>query len=125
MTVRVSLVTTSVNRQVLEIIREFILSLLDEHFYILGSTTKLIYITDKRVKSGFRPISILEIYQIDFTHNILIPYLDNVKFRTKKFKDSSDFKIIACLILEGKHLTEKGKELIINWGIVWIIIDYL
>lgn len=52
MTVRVSLVTTSVNRQVLEKIREFILSLLDEHSYMLGSTTKLINISDKKVILG-------------------------------------------------------------------------
>lgn len=116
MTVRVSLVTTSVNRQVLEKIREFILSLLDEHSYMLGSTTKLINISDKKVKSDFRPISILEIYQIDFIHNILIPYLDSFEFRTKKFKDYSDFKTIAFLLLQGKHLTEKGKELIIKLG---------
>jgi len=100
----------------IEKIREFILSLLDEHSYILGSTTKLINISDKKVKSEFRPISILEIYQIDFIHNILIPYLDSVKFRTKKFKDYSDFKTIAFLLLQGKHLTEKGKELIIKLG---------
>lgn len=116
MTVRVSLVTTTVNRLVLEKIREFILGLLDEHSYILGSTTKLININDKKVKSGQRPISILEISQIDFVCNILIPYLDTLEFRTKKYQDYLDFKIIALLILEGKYLTSKGKELIIKMG---------
>lgn len=83
---------------------------------MLGSTTKLISIYDKKVKSGQRPISILEISQIDFVCNILIPYLDTLEFRTKKYLDYLDFKIIALLILEGKYLTSKGKELIIKLG---------
>jgi len=115
-TVRVSLVTTTVNRFVLEKIREFFLSLLDEYSYMLGSTTKLINIYDKKVKGNNKPVSILEIYQIDFICNILIPYFDNIEFRTKKNLDYLDFKIIAFLILEGKYLTAKGKELIIKLG---------
>jgi hypothetical protein len=116
MTARVSLVTTTVNRLVLEKIREFILGLLDEYSYILGSTTKLVNISDKKFQSGQRPISILEISQIDFICNVLIPYLDNIEFRTKKYYDYLDFKVIALLILEGKYLTSKGKELIIKLG---------
>lgn len=116
MTARVSLVTTTVNRLVLEKIREFILSLLDEHSYMLGSTTKLINISNKKTQSGHRPISILEISQIDFICNVLIPYLDSLEFRTKKYQDYLDFKTIALLILEGKYLTNTGKELIIKLG---------
>lgn len=85
-TARVSLVTTTINRVVLEKIREFILGLLDEHSYMLGSTTKLINISNKKVKSDHRPISFLEIYQIDFICNVLIPYLDSIEFRTKNTK---------------------------------------
>nr|UEX92750.1 LAGLIDADG endonuclease [Ophiocordyceps lanpingensis] len=116
MTVRLSLVTTTINREVLEKIREHLLSLLDEHSYMLGSTTKLINISNKKVKADNRPISILEIYQVDFINNILIPYLDGIKFRTKKSQDYLDFRTIAHLMLEGKYLTEKGKELIIKLG---------
>ena len=116
MTVRISLVTTTINRLVLEKIREFLLSLLDEHSFLLGSTTKLINIMDKKVKLERRPVSILEISQIDFICNVMIPYLDSLEFRTKKFYDYLDLKKIAILILEGKHLTEKGKELIIKLG---------
>lgn len=116
MTVRLSLVTTTINREVLEKIREHLLSLLDEHSYMLGSTTKLINIYNKKVKADNRPISILEIYQVDFINNILIPYLDGIKFITKKSQDYLDFRTIAHLMLEGKYLTEKGKELIIKLG---------
>ena len=116
MTVRVSLVTLTANKLVLEKIREFILNLLDEYSYILGSTTKLININEKKTKGNNKPIFILEIYQIDFICNILIPFFDNIEFRTKKYKDYRDFRIIAFLILEGKYLTEKGKQLIIKLG---------
>lgn len=108
MSVRVSLVTISVNRLVLEKIREYLLSLLDEPSYILGSTTKLINIYDKKPKINQKPVSILEIYQIDFIWNILMPYFNNIEFRTKKYLDYLEFRTIAFLILEGKYLTEKG-----------------
>lgn len=116
MTARVALVTTTPNRVVLEKIREFLLNQLDEYSYILGSTTKLININDKKIKQGHKPISILEIYQMDYICNILIPYFDCTVFYTKKYFDYLDFRKIAFLVLEGKHLTDKGKQLIIKLG---------
>lgn len=116
MTVRVSLATTTPNKVVLEKIREFLLNLLDKYSYILGSNTKLISINDKKARGDNKPISILEISQIDYICNILIPYFDSIEFRTKKYIDYLDFKKIAFFILEGKHLTEKGKQLIIKLG---------
>jgi len=49
MTVHIGLVTLTVNRPVLEKIREFLLNLLDEHSYMLGSSTKLINILDRHI----------------------------------------------------------------------------
>lgn len=115
MTVRVSLVTTTLNRVVLEKIREFLLNQLDVYSYMLGSTTKLINISNKKIKEGHRPISVLEISQIDYICNILIPYFDSIDFKTKKYIDYLDFRKIAFLILEGKHFTE-GKQLIMKLG---------
>nr|QID02744.1 LAGLIDADG endonuclease [Orbilia oligospora] len=117
MTVRFSLVTTTIDRLLLEKIREFLLSRLDEHSCILGSSTGLININDKRkLKTNNKPISVLEIYQIDYICNIFIPYLDSLQFRTKKFLDYLDFKTIAFLIFQGKYLTDEGKSLIIKLG---------
>lgn len=116
MSVHLGLVSLTVNRPVLEKIREFLLNLLDEHSYILGSSTKLINILDKKVKDNHKSVSILDITQIDFICNILIPYFNNIEFRTKKYLDYVDFRTIALLLLEGKHLTEKGKELIVKLG---------
>lgn len=114
MTVRVALVTTTANKVLLEKIREFLLSHLDEYSGILGSCTKLINIYDKKIKSDNKPISILEIYQVDYICNILIPYFDKIQFRTKKYMDYVDFRTLAFLNLDGKYLTEKGKELMIK-----------
>lgn len=116
MSPRISLVTTKINKIVLEKIREFLINQLDEYSYILAANTKLINISDKKVKENYKPISILEISQIDYLCNILIPYFDTLLFRTKKYKDYKDFRLIAFLILEGKHLTEKGKNIIKNLG---------
>jgi hypothetical protein len=116
MTVRVSFVTTTPNKVLLEKIREFLLSHLDEYSGILGSSTKLINITDKKIKGDNKPISVLEVYQVDYICNILIPYFDKIQFRTKKYMDYIDFRTLAFLTLDGKYLTEKGKELMIKLG---------
>nr|YP_010608743.1 hypothetical protein PNX16_mgp028 [Drechslerella dactyloides]WAN89823.1 hypothetical protein [Drechslerella dactyloides] len=115
MTVRFSLVTALENKFLLEKIREFLLNQLDEYSCILGSSTGLININDKKKLGGnSKPISVLEIYQIDYICNIFIPYLDSLQFRTKKHMDYLDFKTIAFLIFQGKHLIENGKSLIIK-----------
>lgn len=116
MTAHVSFVTTTPNKVVLENIRQFLLNHLDEYSYILASCTKLINIYDRKIKENNKPISIIEISQIDYICNILIPYFDSLQFRTKKYKDYLDFRTIAFLMLEDKHLTEKGKQLIIKLG---------
>ena len=113
-TVRVLLVTTTPNRVLLEKIREFLIRQLDEHSVILASGSKLFNISDKKIKGDNKPISILEIYQLDYICNILIPYLDRIQFRTKKYIDYLDFRTLAFLVLDGKHLTEKGKDLMIK-----------
>lgn len=114
MSIHFSLVTTTINKNFLLKIREFLLNLLDEHSYLLGSTTKLINIIDKKSNNGHRAMSLLDITQIDFVYNILIPYLESLEFRTKKYKDFLDFKTLAMLIFQGKYLTDNGKELMIK-----------
>jgi hypothetical protein len=116
MSVRVSLPTITLDRFLLDKIREFLLNKLDKYSSILGSSTKLINILDKQRIGTNKAITILEIYQIDYICNIFIPYLDSLQFRTKKYLDYLDFKMIAFLIFEGKHLLEEGKNLIIKLG---------
>ena len=98
--------TITQDKLLLLAIRYFLLNQLNPHSKLLGSETKLINITDKKqIGNNNKPISILEIYQIDYICNILIPYLNNFKFRTKKYLDYLDFRTIAFLIYDGKHLS--------------------
>jgi hypothetical protein len=116
MTVRISLATTTKNRVLLDKIGDFLKSQLDKFSYILASHTKLMNVNNKKRIGDSQPISIFEIYQIDYICNILIPYLDKIPFRTKKHRDYLDFRTIAFLLLHGKHLTKEGKKLICMLG---------
>ena len=102
---RVSLITITLDKLLLFAIRDFLLNQLDSHSKLLVTETKLINITDKKQIGNNKAISILEIYQIDYICNILIPYLDNFEFKTKKYLDYLDFRTIAFLIYDGKHLS--------------------
>jgi len=113
-TVHISLVTIKNDRILLEKIKEFLFNQLDKNSLFLAKNTKLIHINNKSIYKNRKVITILEISQIDYICNYLIPYFDNLFFRTKKYLDYLDFKRIAYLIFNGKHLTEKGKSIIVK-----------
>jgi LAGLIDADG endonuclease len=111
-TVRISLITLKKDRIILEKIKEFLLSNLDQNSLFLAKNIKLIFIYDKSEIKNRKPISMLEISQIDYICNCLIPFFDELNFRTKKYLDFLDFRRIAYLLLDGKHLSKNGKVLI-------------
>jgi len=113
-TVCISLITLTTDRVLLEKIKEFLLNQLDENSLILALNTKLINVNNKNVKNNRKPITVLEIGQIDYICNYLIPFFDSLEFKTKKYLDYLDFRRIAFLILNGKHLSKKGRNLIIR-----------
>lgn len=113
-TVRISLITITEDRFLLEKIKEYLINQLDEYSLILAKNTKLIFINNKKARGNTKPVTELVISQIDFICNYLISFFDNLEFRTKKKLDYLDFKRIAYLILDGKHLTEKGRNIIIK-----------
>jgi LAGLIDADG endonuclease len=113
-TVRISLITIKEDRILLEKIKEFLFNQLDKNSLFLGKNSKLVYINDKSIRKNWKVITILEISQIDYICNYLIPFFDNLVFRTKKYLDYLDFRKIAFLILDGKHLSEKGRSIIVK-----------
>ena len=113
-TVRISLVTITKDQILLVKIKEFLYNQLDKNSLFLAKNTKLISIINKNVHNNWKPISILEISQIDYICNYIISFFDHLDFKTKKYLDYLDFRKIAFLIREGKHLTEKGRNLIIK-----------
>lgn len=54
----------------------------------------------------------LVISQRDFLEEVLIPFLDNHTFRTKKYLDYCDWKHILFIRKDGFHYTLEGKRLI-------------
>ena len=44
----------------------------------------------------------------------LIPFLSELKFMTKKYKDFLDWKFIASLIYKVKYTTKAGVDLIVK-----------
>jgi LAGLIDADG endonuclease len=113
-TVRISLITIKEDRILLEKIKEFLFNQLDKNSLFLAKNSKLVYINDKSIRKNWKAITILEISQIDYICNYLIPFFDNLVFRTKKYLDYLDFRKIAFLILDGKHLSEKGRSIIVK-----------
>lgn len=62
----------------------------------------MIYIYDKYVINNRKPITTLEIAQIDYICNCLIPFFDKLNFRTKKYLDSATKNnIILFLVAES------------------------
>lgn len=59
-----------------------------------------------------KPMAFLAVNQKDFLFNVLLPFLDNLIWLSKKGKDYQDWKLILNIINQGKHFTEEGKELI-------------
>lgn len=112
MTPHISFITTTPNKAFLHVIEQVLISLSNRYCYTLGSSTKFVNISDK--KGNNKPISILEIFEVEYLCNVLIPYFDSLEFRTKKYHDYKRFRIIAFSILEGLHLTKKGKRFIIE-----------
>jgi hypothetical protein len=107
-----SIGTETVNRLLLEKIRDFLISKMDINSRLHAENTKLITIIDQKAKNNKKPFSILQVYQIDYIYNQLLPFFDNLEFHTKKFKDYEDFKILVKLIYQGKHLISEGSTLI-------------
>lgn len=86
---------------------------MDFHSQLYAINTKLINIVDQK-EEGKNPFSILQVYQVDYVNNNLIPWLDKLQFHSKKFLDNLDYKVIATLIYQGKHLKPEGVDMINN-----------
>jgi len=72
------------------------------------------YITVKKAQTiTSKPVAELNIRQVNYIVETLIPMLEDLCFVTKKQKDFNDFSLIAHLIYRGLHNTKQGRELIV------------
>lgn len=74
-TVHISLITIKSDRILLEKIKEFLFNKLDKNSLILAKNTKIIHINDRSKYKNRKVITILDISQIDYICNYLIPFL--------------------------------------------------
>jgi LAGLIDADG endonuclease len=107
-----SLALTEVQLPVLKKIQSFLLNQLDEHSLIKAVNTKLINISSEPASGNIKAKVKLSITQLDYICNIFIPFLDSLKFQSKKKLYFKDFKLICSLIMQGKLLISEGKSII-------------
>lgn len=109
-----SLSLTQLQKPIIEKIIIFLASNLDSHSYIKANSTKLFNLSIEKPRNGANGIVKLKISQIDYLFNIFIPFLNTLKFQSKKKLDFNDFKYITTLIYQGKHLIPEIREFIIQ-----------
>lgn len=120
----ISLGSISLNLPLLLKIKEFLISKpkgsapfgggMDENSKIFVENSKLINIYTKEYDGKKKSFSTIQFYNIDYIHNIIIPFFSKLEFKTKKALDFQDFKILVSLIYQGKHLIPEGESLIYN-----------
>jgi len=67
-----------------------------------------------KAKPKPKPSIILVIKNIKVLNNYLIPYLKDLKFRTKKGLDFLDFTDICRAVYKGSHRSEEIRSLILK-----------
>ena len=98
---------------VIKKITQFLMSHLDEFSLIKAKDSKLFNIGIEKEKENIKAKIKLSIYQIDYLNNIFIPFLNDLKFQSKKSMDFKDFKLITLLIYQGKHFIPEIKDFIL------------
>jgi hypothetical protein len=109
-----SLSLTEVQRPVIESIVTFLEAKLDKYSLVKASHTKLFNLNLEKASDNARPKIKLSITQLEYLINIFIPFLETIEFKSKKKLDFDDFKFIATLIYQGKHLKPEIKDLILQ-----------
>jgi len=75
--------------------------------------TKLpIKVYTKSIYKNSKPFVYIQLSQLGYILKVFIPFLDSLHFLTKKGLDYQDWKNVALLRKDGKHLTPEGKVII-------------
>ena len=108
---------TQIQLPVLEKIKEFLESnlLFDKYsmFKLKNSSSISIGISNTD-RENSKPLVRLTIRNTSLLINYFIPFLNNMKFQTKKGKDFEDFKIICTALYNGTHRSDDIKSLILD-----------
>jgi LAGLIDADG endonuclease len=105
---------TTIQKAVIEAIALFLNNLIPKNLSELTKKSNFIHIDQKEATKNTKPFVYLSLSDSIFILNVLIPFLDSLTFISKKGLDYIDWKNVALLRKEGKHLTAEGKILISN-----------
>ena len=105
---------TITQKVVIEAIAQFLNNLIPENLPKLKNRPNFIHIDTKDVYTNSKPFIYLTFSRLDYILNAFIPFLESFTFISKKGLDYTDWKTVAFLRKDGKHLTAEGKVLIRN-----------
>jgi hypothetical protein len=107
---------SEVQRPTIEAIIQFFKEKLDKYSLVKATHSKLFNLSIEAPRStGNAKSKIkLSITQLEYLINIFIPFLDTMKFKSKKRLDFEDFKFISTLIYQGKHLKSERTDSILK-----------
>lgn len=111
-----SLVMTKIQLSVFYKIREFLFNNLgfNSNDKIKLKNSSAISINIQKVRNNSKENIVLMIKNINIIYNYLIPFLERLKFFSKKSKDFEDFKIISKIVYYRAHKKEDIKSLILR-----------
>jgi len=104
---------TLTEKKIMLEIKKFLLDLPGKYPIRNINTNVVPIYEDKKAKNdSSKPMVKIQISNTNFIKNIIIPFLDNLIWLSKKELDYLDWRIILNLKMEGKHFLPQGKEII-------------
>lgn len=78
-------------------------------------TTKFVkHVLDRKAKNiRSKPMTHIRVNDMHYIRYILVPFFDKLIWFSKKEKDYIDWKTILNYIIQGKHLTQEGQDIIL------------
>ena len=96
----------------IESIREFLQSINIDFFKNSMVKSNIISVHNLPARNTSKPKIRITIRNLKYLSEVLIPFFDKLTFFSKKGLDYQDWRIVAKLRLDNKHLTPEGRELI-------------
>lgn len=110
------LVLTEKQLPVLEKVKEYLTNNLgfDSYSIYKLKNSSAITINHQKARNNSKGSVLLLIKNIHILHNFFLPFLGDLNFFTKKYKDYADFKIICKAVYLGAHKISEIKPLILK-----------
>lgn len=107
-TMEFSLTQSYVDLILMEAIKEFLNNLADLSGSNIGNLSFAYLYVDNKERHNLTDIIIVKVTQGGYIKKVLIPFLDSLKWQSKKVKDYQDWKILFQLKEKGLHYLPDG-----------------